>query len=249
MTENKLKMIEHLNTLGVRKGDCLLVHSSFSKLAQFVTPVEAIEALECAVGENGTLVLPALSWKNVNASNPSFNVDTTPVCVGFLPELFRTSKGVKRSMHPTHSCSVYGKKQDEFINSHYLDDTPVGENSPFRKLAENNGKILFLGCLSASNTSMHGVEELVTPPYLFGKDMTYSMTSYDRKTYNKLYHTHGFANTIQRYERAEMLMNQYELSKGNVLESACTLMSASALWRKGKETLEENKLFFVDITK
>ena len=47
------------------------------------------------------------------------------------------------------------------------DDPPICMHSPFRRLAEVSGKLLFLGCGVRPYTMMHGVEELVQPPYLF----------------------------------------------------------------------------------
>lgn len=241
------KIARDLENLGVKKGDCLLVHTSFKALGKGVRAEDVIEGLKKALGAEGTLIIPSLSWAVVTKDNPVFDIRTTETCIGYIPEFFRHYEGAVRSMHPTHSCSATGAKAEEFIKDHYLDRTPVGKNSPFRRLSEVGGKILFLGCSSTPNTSMHGVEELVVPDYLYGDDIEYTLTNYDGKTYNALYHTHGFAHTTQRYERAEGLLNQYEISKGKVLEANCTLMSSDALWKKGREALEKDSHFFVDI--
>ncbi len=243
------KIASDLSHLGINKGDEILVHTAFSKLGKGVDPDDVIAGLRLAIGDEGTLVIPSLSWENVNKENPVFDVYDTPACIGFFPEYFRKTEGVRRSVHPTHSCSAIGKNADAYISLHQLDRTPVGENSPFRILSNRKGKILFLGVVSTPNTSMHGVEELVGPDYLYGDDLEYTLNGYDGFSYKAVYHTHGFKNTAQRYERAETLMNQYELSKGYVLEAYCTLMSSEALWKKGKEALEKDNHFFVDIRK
>ncbi|MDD4124803.1 MAG: AAC(3) family N-acetyltransferase [Eubacteriales bacterium] len=236
-----------LENLGVKKGDCLLVHTSFKALGKGVKAEDVIKGLTAAIGNNGTLIIPSLSYSTVTKEAPLFDVRSTKACIGYFPEFFRNYNGSIRSVHPTHSCSAVGAEAEEFVNSHYIDRTPVGENSPFRKLAGFGGKILFLGCSSAPNTSMHGVEELVVPDYLYGEDIEYTLTNYDGKSYNALYRTHGFAHTAQRYERVEALLNQYEMSKGKVLEAQCTLMSSAALWKKGKEAMEKDSHFFVEI--
>ena len=245
----KDRIIEDLVKLGVRRGDSLLVHTAFSKLGGGVDPADVIAAFRSVLGEEGTLILPALSWANVTKENPVFSVRETPVCVGFLPEYFRRLPGVRRSVHPTHSCCAIGAKTELFLGSHALDDTPVGPNSPFRKLAEQDGKILFLGCTSTPNTSMHGVEELVVPDYLYGDDIVYTITDNDGRTYQKKYHTHGFACTEQRYERAEQLLKEGEIAKGRVLKAECTLMSAPALWERSASKLREDPHFMVDISR
>ncbi len=240
-------IMRDLINLGVKKGDCLLVHTSFSALGKGVSAEDVISGLTAALGESGTLILPALSYSLVTKEDPFFDVKTTPTCVGYLPEFFRNYPGVVRSVHPTHSCSAIGKLSEEFTKDHCLDRTPVGENSPFRKLADHGGKILFLGCTSTPNTSMHGVEELVVPDYLYGDDLEYTLTNYDGKTYNAMYRTHGFAHTTQRYERVEKLLDASEIAKGKVLEAKCVLMSSAALWKKGREALERDRHYFVDI--
>lgn len=249
MNDTVKKIASDLAHLGVNEGDELLMHTAFSKLGKGVSPDDLIAGLRLALGDEGTLIIPSLSWSNVNKNNPVFDVYDTPTCIGFFPEYFRKTEGVRRSVHPTHSCSAIGKNADAYISLHQLDRTPVGENSPFRKLSERKGKILFLGVVSTPNTSMHGVEELVGPDYLYGDDLEYTLNGYDGFSYSAVYHTHGFKNTSQRYERAETLMNQYELSKGNVLEAYSTLMSSEALWKKGREALEKDPHFFVDIKK
>lgn len=243
----KERIVSDLRALGVREGDALLVHTAFSKLGKGVSPDDVIDALIDAVGEKGTLILPALSWANVTKDDPVFDVNETPVCVGFLPEYFRRLPGVKRSVHPTHSCCAAGHDVEYFLGDHEKDDTPVGPNSPFRRLAERGGKILFLGCTTTPDTSVHGIEELVVPDYLYGDDIVYTITNNEGRTYTKKYHTHGFANTYQRYERAEQLLGKDEMSKGKVLQADCTLISAKALWKKVESALRKDPHFMVDI--
>lgn len=130
------EMVRDLRELGVRPGDVLLVHSSFSSLGG-IAPGDAIGALLEALGAEGTLVLPALSYRDVTRQSPAFDVAATPSCVGFLTEYFRTLvPGVVRSVHPTHSCCAKGARAEEVTRDHYLDHTPVGPNSPFRKLQD-----------------------------------------------------------------------------------------------------------------
>lgn len=244
----KTKIAFDLAALGVEKGDVLLVHSSFRSLGGGVTGEEVIEGLKEALGERGTLVFPALSWKNVNRENPAFDVRETSSCIGYLPELFRNYPGAVRSLHPTHSCAALGEKAVEITKLHHLDRTPVGENSPFRKIRDNNGKILFIGCSSRPNTSMHGVEELLEPDYLYGGHNKYTLTNYDGVSYNATYRIHGFAGVVQRYDRAEALLDSDEKSSGRVLGANCALMSSRALWEKGYDAIKAYPRFFVDIS-
>jgi len=154
--------------LGINKGDTLFVHSSLRSLGG-ASAEDVITGLLNAVGEEGTIVLPALSYMHCNPNNRSFDYYETKSNVGALAEYFRTEvKGVLRSLNPTHSCCALGKNAEFVTSGHILDNTPCGKNSPFHRVMELNGKILFLGCGMNPNTSMHAIEELSNPDYLFG---------------------------------------------------------------------------------
>jgi aminoglycoside 3-N-acetyltransferase len=240
-------LVSDLKQLGVRENSVLLVHSSLRSLGNFPDRAElAVEALTLSVGKYGTLLMPALSYETVNKNNPYFNVRETPSCVGALTEFFRTRSGVIRSVMPTHSICGIGYQAYELLNEHHMDSTPCGEHSPFRKLRNAGGQILFIGCGLRPNTSMHAIEELVEPPYLFGDYINYEITLMDGdRTIMKL-RRHDFNGYEQRYDRAEYVLDSQHLRKGKVLNASCHLLEASALWERAHEKLLEDPLFFVD---
>src|ERR1035437_5251842 len=139
------KIAASLRDLGVLPGDTVLLHSAFKSLGQVPGGIETvIEGLLHAIGTEGTLLMPALSW----ALRPPeiFDSRLTPTNVGAIPEYLRTRQGTSRSVHPTHSVCAVGRRTHELLDDHGLDCTPCGPHSPFRKLAESNGKIVMLGC-------------------------------------------------------------------------------------------------------
>ena len=144
MTEDTAAVAEQvaddLAEIGVRRGSLLLVHSSLSALG-WVTGGAAtvIAGLSRALGPEGTLLLPALTYAYVNAGQPRFEQAGTPSCVGAISEYFRTLDGVRRSLAPTHSVCGLGPLADEILNRHHLDPTPCGENSPFRAVRDRGG--------------------------------------------------------------------------------------------------------------
>ncbi len=246
MTELALKIASDAEKLGVRKGDILLVHSSLRSLGG-AKAEEVIDGLRCALGEEGTLVLPALSYMHCNPSNRAFDYNSTPSNVGALPEFFRTSvAGVKRSLNPTHSCCAIGKNADFVVSGHILDDTPCGENSPFRRVYELGGKILFIGCGMNPNTSMHAVEELSRPDYLFGDMFEYELTDENGSKIKSCCRAHGFKNVIQRYDRLADLLDDTELSVGNILSANCHLVDTPAMWKKADAKYREDPHYFID---
>ena len=241
------KLINDLHKLGVERGDNLLVHASFKSMGNIDGgPETVISSLMESIGENGTLLMPALSYESVTENQPVFNVNETPSCVGALPEYFRKRPGTLRSLHPTHSISAFGKKAEFFMLNHEQDSTPVGLNSPLSKLKDEHGKILFIGCGLMPNTSMHGIEEFVIPEYLYNGDVAFTIEDTDGKTKQYNHTTHGFKGWEQRYDRIENILNDHELIKGKVLEADCYLMNAKALWTKAFEKLKEDPLYFVE---
>src|SRR5215217_3075735 len=87
-----------LRAIGLRRGDVVLVHSSYRSLG-IDHPDTLIQALIEAIGATGTLLLPALSYRQTPPT--VHNTLTTPSCVGFLAEYFRTRPGPQRSLHLT----------------------------------------------------------------------------------------------------------------------------------------------------
>ncbi len=233
--------------LGIKKGDVVLMHSSMKSLGTTLTPTEFLRELIDFLGEEGTLLLPALSYESISAKNPHFIANETPSCVGILPQTFRQMPGVLRSVHPTHSVCAFGKLAREMTKDHSLDETPVGSHSPLRKLVEVGGKILMVG-VRESLTFMHGMEEIAGAPYCLEKQRThYILTDMDGGTVEKDMFAHDFADIAeQRYERAEDLLAAPELMRGTIGKSDCLLYDAKALARVALDKMAENPYYFVD---
>lgn len=236
-----------LRQLGVREGGVLLAHSSLSALGHVPFGAETvIQGLLEALGPQGTLLMPALSYEHVTEKAPFFDVRRTPSNVGVIPETFRTRPGTCRSVHPTHSVCGVGPRAGELLEDHELDTTPCGPHSPFRKLREVEGQILMLGCGLRPNTSMHGIEELVEPPYLFDGPLTYALITADGRSTERTYTTHGFDGWVQRYDRVAQILAPPDLRTGAVLMARCHLIEAAALWEAVLEALRKDPLTFVD---
>ncbi|MBE0698259.1 MAG: AAC(3) family N-acetyltransferase [Anaerolineaceae bacterium] len=243
------QIAEDFVRLGVRPGGVLLVHSSLRSLelgSDIVNKPElVILALIEALGVEGTLLMPALSYDYVGTHQPIFDVLRTPSCVGAIPEAFRTRNGTLRSVHPTHSVSGGGLRAAELLAGHAADHTPCGPNSPFSRLPQVDGQVLFLGCGMRPNTSMHAIEEHIEPAYLYSVDKDYLIILPDGSRTGMRVRSHGFRNWEQRYERLEGLLPD-GLHKGRVLQAQCHLVESAAMWRAALAALGQNPLFFVE---
>ncbi|MBQ7386720.1 MAG: AAC(3) family N-acetyltransferase [Clostridia bacterium] len=250
----KEQLISDMRALGINPGDTVLMHSSFRSLGGIEGGAASFyEGFLELLGEDGTLVIPTLSYGTVTRDAPVFDRNETPSCVGYLSEYFRTSvPGVIRSMHATHSCAAVGRLAEEITKNHELDLTPVGPNSPFSKLPKFNGKILMLGCSFDSNTSFHGIEETAEPPYLFDRSapIHYTLKDGERVIEQEALRHHfvlGGVHPRQQYSRVIPLLSEDEVSFGKVLDASCALMDAKAVWEKGQAKLLEDPFYFVEI--
>lgn len=237
-------LTRQLVDLGLQPGDLVMVHSSYKSLG-VMHPEAIIQALLEALGASGTLLMPALTY--LQEPHTFHDTRRTPSCVGYLTEYFRTRPGTRRSLHPTHSACGIGAQADELLGDHILDDTPCGPHSPFHKLFQRGGKILMLGCGLAPNTTLHAIEELVEPPYLFSsKPKIYTLIDAEGHTFKKSYRTHGFRNFEQRYDRVAEILPPPDLRVGFVGKATSHLIDAAALKGRALEKLRGDLHFFVD---
>ena len=232
---------------GVVPGGVLLVHSSLRLLGKVPGGAATVIAgLRQALGPDGTLLMPALSYAAVTRERPRFDLTLTPSNVGIIPETFRRQPGVLRSLHPTHSVCGSGPAAAALLGEHSQDATPCGAHSPFHRLPEVNGQILMLGCGLAPNTSFHAIEEMVVPPYLYGAPIDYELIDGDGVRTVKRYRPHDFEGYAQRYERIGELLPAPALRMGRVLAATVYVLAAAAMWAAALDALRRDPLAFVE---
>ena len=67
------KYRQDLSELGIKKGDVVMVHYSMKAMGTKRKPEEIIEDIKAVLGEEGTLLMPALTYDNVTPENPVFD--------------------------------------------------------------------------------------------------------------------------------------------------------------------------------
>ena len=161
-------IVAGLRLLEVRPGDVLLVHTSLKSFGTVEGGADSvIEALLESVGPSGTVMVPPLTGRRQDSPTdpPAFDVRNTPCWTGLIPETFRRRPAARRSLHPTHSVACIGPQADWLIREHLTCDTPCGPRSPYLRLAELDGKVVFLGVTLACCTLLHSAEELAGVAY------------------------------------------------------------------------------------
>jgi aminoglycoside 3-N-acetyltransferase len=165
---SKEDLVKMLRRLGIATGDTLLVHSSLDQFRAFLgKPGDIISALQEAIGPEGNLLMPTLPFRGSAVQYVQeprvFDVKKTPSQMGLLTELFRRMPGVLRSVHPTHAVAAWGAASAEIVNAHSEATTPCGRQTPYGRLLDRNGKILFLGTDITVMTFFHTIEEILEP--------------------------------------------------------------------------------------
>ena len=160
-----------LQSMGIVSGDSLLVHASLRQIG-FVQdgPATVICALQNVVGDQGNLLMPSSPVSALQfdyaSSSPLFDVNETPSAMGAISENFRRLPNVKRSLHPTESVCALGPQAAFLTQGHFGQLTPYNSNSPFYRLCELKGKILYVGVtLDNAGTNLHTLEDAVDFPY------------------------------------------------------------------------------------
>ncbi|OJH34813.1 AAC(3) family N-acetyltransferase [Cystobacter ferrugineus] len=150
-----------LRELGVRRGGVLLVHTSFRAVRPIQDgPLGLLRALRFALGEEGTLVMPAMT-----DGESIFDPASTPTRdMGITAELFWRQPGVRRSTHPGGSFAAEGPLAERICAPQPL-SPPHGPDSPVGHVHELAGQVLLLGVGHGENTTLHLAEALAGVPY------------------------------------------------------------------------------------
>lgn len=179
------RLAEDLRKMGVTAGDTLLVHSSMSSMGYLVGgPSTVVRALLSVLGAEGNLLMPSSPvngrQKEYMESDPIFDVRNSPSRMGAITEYFRTMQGVVRSFHPTEPVCAFGPFAQFYTEEHFGQLTPYNKKSPFYRVAEANGKILYAGVtLDNAGTSLHTLEDAVKFKYPVYDAQTYAAKMVD----------------------------------------------------------------------
>jgi len=155
----KEQLLKQIQELGIQPSDTLLIHSSMKSIGPVDGGADTVLDAFIEYMQDGLLIFPTHTWKQMNAEYNVFDVVNEPSCVGILTELFRKRPGVIRSWHPTHSVAALGKDANEYVSGEEQWDTPCPRQGCWGKLYDRHAKILFIGCGLNRNTIIHGVEE------------------------------------------------------------------------------------------
>jgi len=232
-------LLNDLKKIGIEKGDALIVHSSLSHMGYVEgSAASVVEALLEAVGESGTLMMPAFAHQTFSKyyldSDPVFDVMNSPSKAGAITEVFRKQPGVLRSFHPTDSVCARGPLAEYFVKDHFGQLTPYNKFSPYYRLAEKKGKILNIGVpLNTSCTNLHTLEDAVDFKYPIYHKKIYEVRMKNAKgeiqTMKTKVHDPDFSKKRRPDELVPLFEREKILKHGMMGEANSTLIDAAGL--------------------
>ncbi|UYN88712.1 MAG: AAC(3) family N-acetyltransferase [Anaerolineales bacterium] len=157
-----------LQALGIQAGDGLLIHSA----VQFLGKPEGglvtyLEALQGAIGQHGTLVVPTFSFEF--AKTGQYDPATTPSQgMGVFSEFVRQQPGAYRTLHPMQSVAALGALAGDLAQR----DTPSAfdDGSTFDRMLQADFKLLLLGADIQAASMVHYSEQRAPVPYRYWKE-------------------------------------------------------------------------------
>ncbi|HEY7707686.1 MAG TPA: AAC(3) family N-acetyltransferase [Gaiellaceae bacterium] len=163
VTVTREDIVASLREVGLREGDGVFLHASLSAFGEIEGGSQTvIDALDEVVGAEGLVAMPAFPLVGGTAeylsTDPVFDVRETPSRMGALTERFRTSPGVVRSLHPTHSVAARGPGAEELVAGHDLAETPFGAGTPFARMIDRGMVQLWFGIGLRIFTLYHAFE-------------------------------------------------------------------------------------------
>jgi aminoglycoside N3'-acetyltransferase len=161
---DRASLVVQLRQAGIQSGDALMVHSSLARLGNVRGGAQAvIQALQQAVGEEGTILMPAYTsvdeaFRRASIGRP-IDLRTEPSLQGAIPEAFRLSPGVLRSSHPFSSVCAWGRHATFVTCGHHHDPRICHIGSPIGRLLQLQGKVLGLGVDMGPVSFYHVIED------------------------------------------------------------------------------------------
>ncbi len=145
-------ILDQLRMMGVKHGDGLFVHASFSSIGNVDGgPEVVVDALLDAVGPEGHLMFPTFAF---HIDLGPYDPDTTPTTMGILAETARKRDGFYRSDFPYNSVSVHGP-QALHITENHVSRGHCRPGDPIDRFAMLGGYVLLIGVDFRSNTTVH----------------------------------------------------------------------------------------------
>lgn len=154
----KKDVFEFLEAAGIGHGDKVAIHCSLKSIGEIEGGADGLIDAFCEYLSDGLFIVPTHTWDNVDGEHP-YDVRVTEPCIGVLAKVAAFRKDGVRSLHPTHSVAVFGKRAAEYVKGEEKSASPAPVGGALSRLYEERGKILLVGVGHERNTYLHAVDE------------------------------------------------------------------------------------------
>ena len=145
-------------------GKPVIVHTSLKAIGEIDGGAETLldALIENFTKDGGILCVPTHTWKSC-----VLDLNKAESCIGILPTVAAGRKCGIRSLHPTHSITVFGEKEgcEHFIANEKNVDSPTNPNGCYGNIFKEKGYVLLLGVGQEKNTCIHCIDEMLEIPH------------------------------------------------------------------------------------
>ncbi len=223
-----------LGSRTLTRSGILTVHSSFRHLSRAGLRAEAFCEALIDYMQDGTVLMPTMTWRTVTPENPVFDELKTPSHVGVLTEVFRTKYATHRSLHPTHSVAGRGPLAERLLSTHHEGTTPCAGNSPYGLMRDYTAYVLMIGVGLESCTAFHHAEEMMAPEiYVRPMEQAESYQLVDRRQTVHKVMTRRHYRLPRNFPKFEpRLAAKQEIVRGECLATTWLLFDLRDLYRE-----------------
>ncbi len=255
MAYTKEDLKKHLLEMGLNGTETIMIHSSMKAIGEVEGGVDTVVDSLMEFFQDGLLLTPTHTWRQMSDTYNVFDPDVEPACVGLIPNTFMKRKEVVRSLHPTHSIAAFGKRAKEYIKGEENMITPCPPGGCWDRLREENAKILLLGVTHIKNTYIHSIEEV----YDVEERLTKEPTTFYIKMPDgsmKMVGMHRHYNEVTT-KRGEEISDNFDKMKEGYFntgaakqvcfgDAQCILCDAAKLFEVTGKILEKDSNCFVE---
>lgn len=243
-----------LRDLGVKNGDCIMVHSDLSVFGKLSNDFQGksdkflkaiLKVFKEVVGGNGNLLMPVYTYSFLRGE--VYDTEKSLSTAGVLTEYFRKQKNVLRNEDPNISFAIWGKDNRFFTEN--LGNNSFGANSVFEKLYEKKAKIILFGApFQGGTTFVHYIENQYGVSYRY-KKLYYGKILDGEKSYKKIWeHDARFQDKYVSMDCNKLIP---ELKNNGILRESVLgnglirIVDAEKYFEWGIRALEDNERIFI----
>lgn len=229
MVFTKKDIIDQLCEMGAPGNSVVLMHTSLRAIGEVEGRGEGLLDLliDYFTSQGGLFCVPTHTWANAGKSDViTLDMVSGETCIGTFPGIAARDKRAHRSLHPTHSMSVFGDKDkaEAFIKGEGTYGTPASPKGCYGRICDMDGYILLVGVGHDKDTYIHCVEEMLDVPNRLSAE-PYKMTI--RKATGEIsevlsrsHHAEGIGDVSARYPKYESAFRHYGVITDGYIGSA-----------------------------